>query len=768
MSILDKNLEVMEFSNLESLYKVVSNLYINRFELENVMKLLNKDLFIKKANVLIKDECIKCTHLISKEDEENLNEVKELYNFFNNFNFLFGEDYSKKLFKKIGFIESHIDETIKSLDDLNKFKDNVFIENISSWDNKDYLQSVQAHKDVNEKSIILEEDFFKPLIGQFINNLSKDKKAEFLLKIDLIKKSGWAKYIFCHGENDENKDIRKLNEIYKEYEKTKPKILNFDLQKEFKTSFERFFETVEVGITVNEKGLNIANIQNKSNGLYNLATSGMPDGSIMGCPHNDHGDILYVGWATANTKKYAQNLQWFRHLEGIDFSIKMKRKDFEKFKDVDGSIVSLAINHDEETIGFINKDLTLKEKNAFQILGETTEICKGISSQNGRFKSLVNKISSISLIGSKTEMILSGKDEENIKDILFNVIKDVNKVLKDSINEKLLTDQNKTKREIYLTDFCNAISYLSELNKNNQEFKSFLKNEISPTFIGIAKIFPEMSNHLTRTLSFSMMNCEGISFDALNEIESNANIGYDKDYLQRSFHHFEEKAIGLSEKNKDIEDFINDTFNEIKKPLYELIYKNADFHKLKNSPKENALWHMLRNENLPNKQVSDYERSLRDATNKFKNKKTANKCIEFFKEIQKGFPHLTFLSFSEEIEESKKERISRFKNTKEVYEKHFGKIEETYSFNKEKIKNLENIEKLTENALKDLEILELKAQKTLQKEIKNYIEECIKFKGINKNVILEEIENFNFKSGIKEIIKKAVLENELNNKNSLK
>ena len=80
----------MEFSNLESLYKVVSNLYINRFELENVMKLLNKDLFIKKANVLIKDECIKCTHLISKEDEENLNEVKELYNFFNNFNFLFG------------------------------------------------------------------------------------------------------------------------------------------------------------------------------------------------------------------------------------------------------------------------------------------------------------------------------------------------------------------------------------------------------------------------------------------------------------------------------------------------------------------------------------------------------------------------------------------------------------------------------------------------------------------------------------------------------
>ena len=88
-----------------------------------------------------------------------------------------------------------------------------------------------------------------------------------------------------------------------------------------------------------------------------------------------------------------------------------------------------------------------------KFLGETTEMCKGISSQNGRFKSLVNKISSISLIGSKTEMILSGKDEENIKDILFNVIKDVNKVLKDSINEKLLTDQNKTKREIYLTDF---------------------------------------------------------------------------------------------------------------------------------------------------------------------------------------------------------------------------------------------------------------------------------------------------------------------------
>ena len=364
-------------------------------------------------------------------------------------------------------------------------------------------------------------------------------------------------------------------------------------------------------------------------------------------------------------------------------------------------------------------------------------------------------------------MIFSGKDEDSIKDSLLEVIKDVNKVLKESIKEKLLTDQNKTKREIYLTDFCNAISYLSELNKNNQEFKSFLKNEISPTFIGIAKIYPEMSNHLTRTLSFSIMNCDGFSFDALTEIESNANIGYDKDYLQRSFHHFEEKAINLSEKNKDIEDFINDTFNEIKKPLYELIYRNADFHKLKNSTKENALWHMLRNENLPNKQISDYERPLRDATNKFKTKKTANKCIEFFKEIQKGFPHLTLLSFSEEIEESKKERISRFKNVKSTYEKHFGKIEDTYSFNKEKIKNLEDIEKLTENALKDLEILEMKAQKTLKSEIKSHIEECIKIKGINKSVIIEEIDNFNFKSGIKELMKEIVTEYELSNKNKI-
>jgi hypothetical protein len=476
---------------------------------------------------------------------------------------------------------------------------------------------------------------------------------------------------------------------------------------------------------------------------------------------------LYVGWATANIKKYAQNLQWFRHLEGIDFSIKMKRKDFERFKEVDGSIVSLAINHDEEGIGFINKNLSKREKNAFQILGETTEICKGLSSQNGRYKSLVNKISSISLIGSKTEMVFSGKNDELIKNDLLIIIKYVNTILNDSLNENLLTDQNKTKREIYLTDFCNAISYLSELNKNNQEFKSFLKNEISPTFIGIAKVYPEMSSHLTRTLSFSIMNCEGFSFDALNEIETNANIGYDKDYLQRSFHHFEEKAIELAEKNKDIEEYINDTFKEIKKPLFELIYRNGDFHKLKNSAKENALWHMLRNENLPNKQVTDYERPLRDATNKFKAKKTANKCLEFFKDVQKGFPHLTFLSFSEEVNETKKERISRFLNIEKIHEKHFGKIEEKYSFNKEKIQHIKDIKKLTENALKDLDVLEVKTQQTLKKEIKEYIEECIKVKGINKNIILEEVNNFKFNSSIKEIIKEVILNYENSNRNKI-
>ena len=80
--------------------------------------------------------------------------------------------------------EGNLIKDSPALDDLTKFKDNVFIENISSWDNKEYLQSVQAHKDVNDKAVILEEDFFKPLIGQFINNLSKDKKAEFLLKVD--------------------------------------------------------------------------------------------------------------------------------------------------------------------------------------------------------------------------------------------------------------------------------------------------------------------------------------------------------------------------------------------------------------------------------------------------------------------------------------------------------------------------------------------------------------------------------------------------------
>lgn len=753
MEVLKRNLELVEIKNLQEIYHLTSTLFIKRKEIQQAIKEFNQEGFIKKITPYIKNECVICNELLNQEDIENIEKINKLYDFFNEFNDIFGEEVTYKLLKKVGFIDSHIKSTIESLHNVTNFRSHLSLEELFQWDNKSYLQSVQAHKEVSERTVELEEDLFKPLISYFINDLSKDKKAEFLLKLELFKKSGWAQYIAKEGNKDENQDIVKLFNFLEESRKSNNKNLDYKTQQEFRNTFERFFETIELGISVNEKGLNIASISNKNTGLYNLAGSGMPDGAVIGCPQTGRGDTLYVGWATANTKKFAQNLQWFRHLEGIDFSIKMKRKGFEKFSQVDGSIVSLAINHDAEDIGFIKNKIDEKEKKSFQILGETTEICKGLSIQNGRYKDLISKFSSISLIGSKTELILTGKSKTEITKVLLEVVKNVNKALQNSLEQNGLTDNNKVKREIYITDFCNAISYLSEIHKQNIEFKEFLKNEISPTFVGLAKFYPEMSNHLSKTLSFAMMNTEGMVFDVLHEIENNANIGFERDYLQRGFYHFDEKVKNLNEYNKEIDNFILDVFEEIKNPLYEIIFRTEGYHKL-DKKKENSLWHMLKIENIPNKPMSNYDKEMKEVVSKFKSKKTANKCLEFFKDIQKGFPHLTLLSSVDEINVSKKQRLMYLMKVKEVYENQVGKLDE--KIHSEKIKNLELIKKMTETALKDIEVLEHKAAKEIRKEIEAFIDESIKDKNISKDLIMEEINHFEFNSEIKNVLTEII------------
>lgn len=753
MEVLKRNLELVEIKNLQEVYHLTNTLFAKRKEIQPAIQEFNKDSLIKKITPHIKNECIVCNDLVNKEEIDNTDKISSLYDFFNEFNDIFGKEITTKLLKKVGFIDSHIKATIESLSNVSDFRSNLSLEELFQWDNKNYLQSVQAHKEVSEKRVELDEDFFKPLISYFINDLSKDKKAEFLLKLDLFKKSGWAEYIVKEGHKDDNQDIVKLFHLFEQSKNSKNKNLDPKKQQEFKNTFERFFESVELGININEKGLNIASINNKGVGLYNLATAGMPDGAVTGCPHTGKGETLYVGWATANTKKFAQNLQWFRHLEGIDFSIRMRRKGFENFRHVDGSIVSLAINHDAEEIGFIKNQIEEQEKKSFQILGETTEICKGLSVQNGRYKNLVDKISSVSLIGSKTELTLSGKSDKEINQVLLDVVKNVNNALKTSLEQKGLTDNHKIKREIYITDFCNAISYLSEVNKQNAEFKQFLKQEISPTFIGLAKFYPEMSNHLTKTLSFAMMNTEGMVFDVLHEIENNANIGFDKDYLQRGFYHFDEKANNLNQYNKDIDNFIVDAFEEIKKPLYEIIYKTEGYHKL-DKQKENALWHMLKTENIPNKPLSNCDKGMKEVVSKFKSKKTANKCIEFFKDIQKGFPHLTLLSLVDETKTTKKDRLMHLLKVKEIYENHVDQLDS--QFNSDKIKNLELIKKMTQTALKDIEVLEKKAEKEIKKEMENFIDESIKDKNIAKDLIIEEINSFEFNSEIKNVLTEII------------
>lgn len=752
MEIFKKKLELVEIKSLQEIYYLTSTLFSKKKEVKEIVYNSEQEIFIKKITPYIKEECVACVGFIEKEESKNNAKVKQLYEFFNEFNDIFGESSTSMLLKEVGFNNNHIKETIDSLNNVNNFFANFQIEELAQWNNKSYLQSVRTHKEVSEKKVELTEDFFKPLVSYFINNLSKDKKAEFLLKLDLFKKSGWAEYIVTKGENDKNSDIVKLNMLFEE---SKNNNLDLQKQKDFKTTFEKFFETIELGININEKGLNIATINSKATGLYSLANAGMPDGSVKGCPYLGKGDILYVGWATANTKKYAQNLQWFRHLEGIDFSIKMGRKGFEQFNHIDASIISLAINHDAEEIGFIKNELKVEEKRAFQILGETTEICKGLSVQNGRYKSLIEKISSISLIGSQTELSLVGKSEKEISNVLLNVVKNVNNTLKFNLNENNLSKLHKIKRDIYLTDFCNAIAYLSEMNKQDIEFKTFLKEDVSPTFIGLAKVYPEMSSHLMKTLSFSIMNVEGLMFDAINQIESNANIGFDKDYLQRGFFHFDEKVNNLNKYDKDIEIFIKDAFDEIRKPLFEIVSKSTGYAKLDKS-KENAIAHMLKVENIPNKPMSIKEKNIKEIVSKFKNKKTANKCLEFFKDVQKGFPHLTLLSSLDEVKLTKKERLNKLLNITKIYEIQFGELDSSNKDDQAKIEKLKAIENMTNNVLKDIEVLESKTKKEIKKEIELFIDESIKENFMSKDLISEQINKFNFSSNLKEVFKEII------------
>lgn len=748
MELLKRNLELVEIKSLQEVYHLTYTLFTKRKEIKPLLEDFNKDKFIKKITPYIKNACMVCNDLVNKELLEKQDEIKALYDFFNAFHEVFGKNSTESLLKNIGLIDEHIKATVNSLNSVSDFRSNLSLEALFEFNNKDYLQSVKAHQEITDTHIDLTDDLFKPLISYFINHLSKDKKAEFLLKLDLFKKSGWAEYIVRKGYTDDNPEVAKLYKLFQEAKNSQGNILDFKKQEEFKHTFEKFFEKIELGINIQEKGLNIASVNNKSVGLYNLATAGMPDGAVIGCPHNGKGETLFVGWATANTKKFAQNLQWFRHLEGIDFSIKMKRKGFENFNNVDGSIVSLAINHDAENIGFLKNDMQDNEKQAFQILGETTEVCKGLSVQNGRFKNLVEKISSVSLIGSKTELIFNGKTEKEVASNLLSIVKDVNKALKRSIESNGLSDNNKVKREIYLTDFCNAIHYLSEINKKDHDFKAFIKQEVTPTFVGLARFYPEMSSHLINTLKVAIINTEGMEFDVVDNITSNANIGFDKDYLQRGFYHFNEKITHLNQYNSDIENYIKDSFEEIKKPLFEVLRKTEGYRKL-DEQKENALWHMLSTENVPNKALSNHDKSVKDVVSKIKGKKTANKCLEFFKDIQKGFPHVTFLTSQDDMQKERKARLQYLLNVKSIYENYIGHLDP--QFNSDKINNLDLVEKMTKNVLKDIEVLENKAKKDIMKEVESFIDEALKENNIHKDLIKEEIEKFEFSEEVKQI-----------------
>ena len=174
----------MEIKSLEEIYHLTSTLFGKRKELSPILQESNQDSFIKKITPYVKSECIDCTDLIAHDEQESEigDRVKKLYDFLNEFNDIFGESSTHKLLKKVGFIESHIKATIDSLKSVTHFRSHLNLEELSQWDNKNFIQSVGAHKEVSEKQTELADDFFKPLVSYFLNDLTKDKKAELMIK----------------------------------------------------------------------------------------------------------------------------------------------------------------------------------------------------------------------------------------------------------------------------------------------------------------------------------------------------------------------------------------------------------------------------------------------------------------------------------------------------------------------------------------------------------------------------------------------------------
>lgn len=57
--------------------------------------------------------------------------------------------------------------------------------------------------------------------------------------------------------------------------------------------------------------------------------------------------------------------------------------------------------------------------------------------------------------------------------------------------------------------------------------------------------------------------------------------------------------------------------------------------------KENAIWHMLKNENLPSKSLSNHEKAIKETVSAFKVKKQPIRVLSFLKKFKRDFhiPH---------------------------------------------------------------------------------------------------------------------------------
>lgn len=588
---------------IDTFQKVVDylNLLSNSDEdLKFIIK--NPENFANSIFIPLAEKSIEIRNLIASNNYD-IKDSSELYNVYKSISDIFGKNVFKNVCQKISIKDENIDILYESLlvnDEENQKTLLNCIENINSHE---FLTSAKTYQQFKKRKNKLTQDFYTPLLEHFLNDLTLVQKSEFLLKIELLRKSGWAEYIQNNGNDSENNTIKELFKLTR-----KTPITNEDSQKIYNL-YNDFYQTVSIPIVIEDRGLSVATVkQQRHVSLFKLATAGMPDGCVKGCPYFSNDKTLFVGWATINENS-KQRLQWFRHIEGIDWAIENNIHGFEHFNNIDGTVVALASTSDYEDLSFLGSPLNDEEKASFQLIHELAETVRGMITHNGRFKEYISKLSSVLLIGSKSNVSFTDLDNNDVKDILITTLSNVCNTLNSNkcFNQSFLENKLTEKHQSYFQSIAELLGNISTAYPNEI---SFIKNQAIPVLLKLMKY--DDSNNNSKIVNEYRKCClvakghyeqDEFEFNAINEGLSRRKTERFSIYLK---HLQTVSKIDDSQIKKQLVSIYQDKIY----PKLKLILENVPYTKMANETLY-ELDHILNEEFIP------YE-SSKDATNKMK------------------------------------------------------------------------------------------------------------------------------------------------------